>query len=164
MGHPTFETDAESGDIRFENKVIKRVVADPNNPGQTLPDVTTFDNLTTDLGVTIVEGSSDPLPIIRNEELLLLRAEANIGLGAFAAAEADINVVRDAAGLSDSPALDANNALNQLLHEKRYSLFLEGHRWIDMRRYGKLGDLPIDRAGDAVVTDFPVPETEVPEP
>lgn len=164
MGHPSFETDAESGDIRFENKVLKRVVTDPNNPSATVPDVSTFDNLTTDLGVTIVGGSTDPLPIIRNEELLLLRAEANIGLGAFATAEADINVIRAAAGLAASPTLDATNALDQLLHEKRYSLFLEGHRWVDMRRYGKLGDLPIDRSGDAVVTDFPVPETEVPEP
>ena len=163
MGHPTFETDADSDDMRFEDKVIKRVVEDPDNPGNFIPDVTTFDDLTTDLGVTVVESSTDPLPIIRNEELILLRAEANIGLGSYAAAEGDINIIRAAAGLADSPTLDATNALDLLLHEKRYSLFLEGHRWIDMRRYGKLGDLPIDRDGDEIVINFPVPETEIKE-
>ena len=30
-----------------------------------------------------------------------------------------------------------------------------------MRHYGKTGDLPLDRDGDAVVT-FPIPETETP--
>ena len=152
MGHPTFETDAESGDSRFAAKVIKR------------PTSATFDNLSTDLGITVFSSSTDPVSIIRNEELILLRAEANIGLGNYAAAELDINVIRAAAGLADSPTLDATNALDQLLHEKRYSLFLEGHRWIDMRRYGKTADLPIDRAGDEMVINFPIPETEIAEP
>ncbi|MCH7619050.1 MAG: RagB/SusD family nutrient uptake outer membrane protein, partial [Candidatus Marinimicrobia bacterium] len=69
MGHPTFETDAESGDSRFAAKVIKR------------PTSATFDNLSTDLGITVFSSSTDPVSIIRNEELILLRAEANIGLG-----------------------------------------------------------------------------------
>ncbi|MCH7733419.1 MAG: hypothetical protein IIB44_13090 [Candidatus Marinimicrobia bacterium] len=43
----------------------------------------------------------------------------------------------------------------------RYSLFLEGHRLIDMRHYGKTDELPIDRSGDIIVT-FPLPETETP--
>ena len=39
--------------------------------------------------------------------------------------------------------------------------FLEGHRWIDMRHYGKLGDLPLDRENDTVFENYPIPETEV---
>ncbi len=124
---------------------------------------TTFDNLTTDLAVTITRTSTDAIPIIRNEELILLRAEANIGLGMLAEAQDDINVVRSAAGLPD---IDINNppqgsALDQLLYEKRYSLFLEGHRWVDMRRYGKLNELPIDRpATDVILDQMPIPEPE----
>ena len=152
MGHPTFETDADSGDSRFAAKVIKR------------PASATFDNLSTDLGITVFSSSTDPVSIIRNEELILLRAEANIGLGNYPTAETDINVIRAAAGLADSPTLIATNALDILLHEKRYSLFLEGHRWIDMRRYGKTADLPIDRATDEMVINFPIPETEIAEP
>lgn len=150
MAHPTLETNAEAGDQRFANKVIVR---DP---------ATTFDNLTSRLGITTTQSSTDALPIIRNEELLLLRAEANIGLGNFPAAQSDINLVRAAAGLGPV-TLSAANALDQLLYEKRYSLFLEGHRWIDLRRYGRLSQLPIDRAGDRIIDAMPIPETEIAE-
>ncbi len=47
-------------------------------------------------------------------------------------------------------------------YEKRYSLFMEGHRWVDMRRYGKTGSLPNDRSsrGDQVFDTFPIPEAQ----
>ncbi len=150
MAHPTFETDAEAGDQRFATKVMIRQEA------------TTFDNLTSRLAVTLSKSSTDPFPIIRNEELILLRAEANIGLGNLAEAESDINLIRSKAGLPPV-TLTADNALNQLLHEKRYSLFGEGHRWIDMRRYGKLDELPIDRPTDKIIDRLPRPETEIKE-
>ncbi|MFQ6673218.1 MAG: RagB/SusD family nutrient uptake outer membrane protein [Fidelibacterota bacterium] len=152
MGHPSFETDAEAGDTRFSTKVTVRDTALP---------VITYDNLTSNLAPTMWSSSFDPVSIIRNEELILLRAEANIGLTDYSAAEADMNIVRAAAGLNAYTGTDANNALDRLLHEKRYSLFLEGHRLIDMRHYGKTDELPLDRAGDAIVT-FPLPETETP--
>lgn len=147
MAHPTFQTQAEVGDQRFATKVKVR------NPA------TTFDNLTSALAVTITQSSTDPLPIIRNAELLLLRAEANIGLGQFGTAQTDITLVRASAGLP-AVTLSAANALDQLLYEKRYSLFLEGHRWVDLRRYGRLNTLPTDRSGDVVVAAMPLPETE----
>ena len=37
---------------------------------------------------------------------------------------------------------------------------MEGHRWIDVRRYNLLGTLPIDRPGDDVWTMFPLPVSE----
>ncbi len=150
MAHPSFETDAEAGDQRFATKVYKRSVA------------TQFDNLTSDLAVTITSSDVDPLPIIRNEELLLIRAEANIQLGNLSAAQADINAVRAAAGLGAVTLSDQTSAFNQLVYERRYSLFLEGHRWVDMRRWGKLDELPLDRPDDAVLQYMPRPETEVP--
>ncbi len=147
MAHQSFQTDAQLGDTRFSSKVVVR-----STP-------TTFDNLTTRLGVAVTSSATDALPIIRNEELILLRAEANIGLGNLAAAQADINIVRAAAGLGPV-VLTSANALTQLLYEKRYSLFMEGHRWIDMRRYSRLNQLPVDRAGDVVLDKMPIPETE----
>lgn len=152
MAHPSYGTDAEPGDTRFSSKVFRRSAA------------TTFDDLTSDLAVAITKTSTDKLPIIRNEELILLRAEANIALGNLGDAQNDINIVRAAAGLGP---VDLNNLpagttpLDQLLHEKRYSLFMEGHRWLDLRRYGRLGQLPLDRAGDVVISVMPIPETEV---
>lgn len=146
-GHPTFETDAEPGDHRYSDKVVKRAPR-------------TFDNLTSDLAVTISKNNADPFPLIRNEELLLLRAEANIQLGALNDAENDINAVRAAAGLGPVVLSDADSAIDQLLHERRYSLAFEGHRWVDLRRYGRLGTLPLDRPGDNVITAMPIPLNE----
>ncbi len=148
MAHPSFQADAEPGDERLSKVTVR-------------PEATTFDDLTSDLGVVVYKSSVDPIPIIRNEELLLLRAEANIGLGNLAAAETDINIVRAAAELSPV-TLTSTNALDQVLYEKRYSLFLEGYRWVDMRRYGRLGELPLDRSGDQMIMSYPILEDEQP--
>lgn len=150
MGHPTFQTDADPGDARFSSKVLKRSEADTNLA------VITYDNLSSDWGITVWSSSVDPVSIIRNEELILLKAEAKIA-GGTSGGLTEINIIRDA---HDLPAA-TSGGLVQLLHEKRYSLFLEGHRLIDMRRYNKLGDLPLDRDDDEIVT-FPLPETETP--
>jgi hypothetical protein len=148
MAHPTFKTDAETGDTRVTSKTAVR------------PSATTFDNLTSDLALTILGSSTAPVPIIRNEELILLRAEANIGAGNLPAAQADINIVRAAAGLGPV-TLTSTTAVDQLLHERRYSLFMEGHRWVDLRRYFRLSQLPVDRpATDAILDKMPRPETE----
>ena len=47
-----------------------------------------------------------------------------------------------------------------MLYERRYSLYFEGHRWIDMRRYNRLNQLPLDRPDDNVWSEFPLPVTE----
>jgi hypothetical protein len=44
--------------------------------------------------------------------------------------------------------------------QRRYSLYAEGHRWIDMRRYDRLDELPTDRPEDDVFVQFPIPLTE----
>jgi len=144
MAHMSFKTDAEAGDPRFSSKVVERA------------DTTIYDGLQSNLAVSVWSGAYDPVAVVRNEELVLLKAEANIGKGGDGLTE--INAVRSAHGL----AATATGGLDQLLHEKRYSLFMEGHRWVDMRRYGKTGSLPNDRSdrGDKVFDSFPLPEAE----
>ncbi len=143
--HPSYATDAEAGDTRYTNKVYERATSSG-----------LVDGLESNLAPTLWAGSYDPVPIIRNEELILLKAEVDIA-GGTTGGLAEINIVRAAHGLADA----ASGGLVQLLYEKRYSLLLEGQRLQDMRHYGKLGDLPLDRDGDAVVT-FPIPTTETP--
>ncbi len=121
-------------------------------------------NLTSDLGWALYPGPSSPIPIIRNEELVLLRAEANLQLNNLSAALDDINFVRVASGgLPALPAFGSQAAgIDAMLYERRYSLLYEwGHRWIDMRRYNRLGQLSIDRPGDVVYPTFPIPTDEV---
>ena len=159
--HPSYETDhaaADSSDVRYTSKITTRVDTSGN------PDAIEYDDLTSALAPTIWSSSYDPIPIIRNEELILLRAEVDIGSGGNGLTQIDL--VRTAHGLAGA----ASGGLDQLLYEKRYSLLFEGQRLQDMRHYDKLDELPLDRTGltdangmpipdDAVVT-FPIPEAE----
>jgi hypothetical protein len=147
MVHPTFLTDADSGDARVTNNILVR------------ENTVTYDGLSTNLAPTLYSGTYDAVPMMRAEELKLLQAEVHIGNSNYSGAEGILNTLRTAAGVADYTGTDASNAVDRVLHEKRYSLFLEGHRLADMRHYGKTASLPLDREGDAVVT-FPIPEGE----
>jgi hypothetical protein len=114
-----------------------------------------------DVGFEIYTSITAPIPLIRNEELILLRAEANIGLGILAAAESDINFVRTTAGGLEPVALTPGNALERLLYEKQFSLLWEGgHRWIDLRRYDMLDILVVDHPPHTINVRYPVPLDE----
>jgi hypothetical protein len=115
-----------------------------------------------------------PIPMIRNEELILLRAEANLGLGNPSLAIADINRVRVRAGglplISDPYVADVAlkqpaSLLDELLYEKRYSLLWEiGTSWLDYRHHGKLAELPHERdpaeGGEVVFPHTKLPNAE----
>ena len=144
---PDFIADAEPGDNRLDK------VAQRSEP-------LTLDGLTGDYAVFRYTSNTAAIPIIRNEELMLLYAEANITVNPAEAVNA-LNAVRTSAGLGAYAGPVTVEALtNEMLQQRRYSLFAEGHRWVDMRRYNKLDELPIDRPNDDVWTQFPIPLTE----
>ncbi|OIP51946.1 MAG: RagB/SusD family nutrient uptake outer membrane protein [Flavobacteriaceae bacterium CG_4_8_14_3_um_filter_34_10] len=144
---PNFITDAEAGDTRLSKVVLR------NEP-------LTLDGLTGDYDVFIYQSNTDPIPIIRNEELILLYAEANIFSNPGAAVTA-LNIIRNSAGLAPyAGGMDQASLIQEMLTQRRYSLYAEGHRWIDVRRYNLLNTLPIDRVGDDVFSKFPIPLTE----
>jgi len=104
-------------------------------------------------------STSSPIPIIRNEELILLRAEAAWRTNRLAEAIDDLNYVRTRSGLLPARTdLTAANFMDALLYERRYSLMFEGWRWVDLVRFNVLDrvkDYP--RAGDIAPTSFPIP-------
>ena len=79
------------------------------------------------------------------ERMQSVRLAGQLGQ-ALGAAETDINAIRSRSGSLPAVTLtSAAQALDQLLYEKRYSLLYEGgHRWLDLRRYGRLDELPED--------------------
>jgi hypothetical protein len=109
-------------------------------------------------GFIVAPAPDTPSPIIRNEELLLIRAEANIQLGNSAQALIDLNNVRAVSG--NMPPLAGVPTIDQLLYERRYSLLTEGFRWADARRFGKLSTLPLDLAIHFVAKVVPIPKAE----
>lgn len=148
VAHDSFEDDAQPGDDRVDTKTAPR-------------DVTTADDLTGSRDVILYTSLASPIPIIRNEELILLRAEAMIGLNNNGAIDL-LNIIRNAHGLADYSGANTDAAIiDELLYNRRYSLFGEAHRWIDMRRYDRLNELPIDRDGDDVWEQMPRPISEV---
>jgi len=150
MVHPSWINDAAPGDLRVEEKSIM------------LPEVVLTDGLSAQHQITVYESNVNPVYLIRNEELILIYAEANIGIDNSETIKA-INRVRNEAGLSDySGPTDDNSLLEEVLRQRRYSLLAEGHRWIDLRRLDMLNEanIPLDRTGDNIIDAFPTPFTE----
>lgn len=146
--HPTYATDIEANDNRI-NKATLRDVPYSNS------------GLTSDRDVWVYTSSTAPVPIIRNEELILIYAEANIQANNLTNAVTAINKIRNGHDLPDySGAVTHDALIDELLEQRRYSLFFEGHRWLDLRRYDRLNTLPTDRANDDVWSSFPLPSTE----
>lgn len=116
-------------------------------------------------------NTAAPIPIIKNEELALLKAEAEIGTGDLATAVTDLNSVRQGVGNLPAYSGPANAVAltTELLYNRRYSLLWEqGTRWIDARRFGQLSTIepgwnPANYSGfppPAVPTRMPIPATE----
>jgi hypothetical protein len=120
------------------------------------------------LGFSIWPTVASSVPIIRNEELILIRAEGELATGNKTAAIADLNIVRQNSGGLPASTLTASSSddavLEGILYEKRFSLMMEGDRWIDMRRYNKLSELPLDVTSgpnkNFVAKVVPVPQAE----
>ena len=124
-----------------------------------------------------------PLDIIRNEELILIAAEINVAKTSpdFATAVDLINVIYEKAGKVKvrNPVTNIDEFLkytgpvnktaleNELLNQRRFSLFYEGHRWVDLRRFGadgsrgRLDELPKDLATHKIYDRMPRPVAEV---
>ena len=50
--------------------------------------------------------------------------------------------------------------MTELLYEREFSLLMEGHRWIDARRLGKLDSLPLDKPDHKRNRRYPIPLAE----
>ncbi len=137
------QTDGVTPDARVVSKTAAETAPAPQSVGGIA--------ITGTLKFTIylTAGQADPnhnIPAIRNEELLLLRAEANIGLNNLGAAVTDIDFVRTNAGSlpAYSGAVTHDAVLTELLYNRKYSLLWEqGATWVDARRYGRLSTIPI---------------------
>jgi hypothetical protein len=111
-------------------------------------------------------GLSGVLPVVRNVQLHLLRAEALIGLGQYSQAITIINGVRTAAGglAAQTVAPDYADARNFLLQELLVSLLSEtGDHLIAIRNYGLTTELLTtwnNFGGDLHSAALPIPIAE----
>jgi hypothetical protein len=159
--HPSIVNAAQ---LKADNTPDARVTADVRE----VTPVTRY-SLSTQWAFKLYSNPAAPIPLIRNEELILLRAEANLGLSHTSLAIQDINVVRTTSGglqpISDPYAPAAGQPatlLNELLYEKRYSMMWQmgSSSWIDARHYGRLAALPHDLPGYVAFPYTRLPDAE----
>jgi hypothetical protein len=126
-----------------DQRVLDKTTAATKSPPQQIAGMPITGTLKFTIYLTnLAADPSHPIPAIRNEELVLLRAEANIGLNNLGAAVTDIDFIRTNAGklptyLTAHPGPPTHDALlAELLYNRRYSLLWEqGATWVDARRY-----------------------------
>jgi hypothetical protein len=89
--------------------------------------------------VTSLSQLTEYLTVLRLGEQYLIRAEAKAQQNNITGALADLNAIRNRAGLPNSTASDKDALLVAILHERQVELFSEwGHRWLDLKRTGKV--------------------------
>lgn len=105
-------------------------------------------------------NNANNVKVLRLGEMFLIRSEAaafdtndpNAGLD-------DLNEIRDRAGLDDlNPFADLDEYVDALLQERRIELNYEGHRFFDLVRLDRFGDV-LNR--DAFRRAFPIPRDEL---
>lgn len=108
---------------------------------------------------------------LRLSEMYLIRAEAYANQGQNAQASADLNTLR-AARINGyvNESLSGTALMNAIKVERRKELFMEGHRWFDVRRYGDGITRGSDFAAPAVTQSisagnfrfvWPIPQDEI---
>ena len=152
LAHPMVKDSAEVQNLStLPDRRFLAKVTDRKSATATVPDTFSLACLKSALAWIRYPTPNSAIPMIRNEELFLLRAEANWfgATGSKAQAVSDLNFIRQTSGnLAPTTVTIASTDaafVNALLHERLYSLLYEGHRWVDMRRYGRLSQIIIDR-------------------
>ena len=125
--------DAEAGDKRVFGSTAKvgaRTSARQSGPFNSTHEVRMF------------TSNTSSASIIRNEELVLMYAEASAQTNAPANAKTALDLIRTTYGLAPyTGPLTTAALIDEVLKQRRYSLFFEGHRWFDMRRYNRLSQI-----------------------
>lgn len=152
--HPSIRDDGtvDTTDLRYREKILSgqplRTPADSDTP--------------TDLRLGVYADATTPIPMIDDEELVLLRAEARWFTGDPDGALDDINQVRTISGglAARGPFANTDDFITELLAQRRLSLLLQGHRWIDVRRFGRLASLPLSGPNFGLTANQVIPQAE----
>ncbi|MGE7775536.1 RagB/SusD family nutrient uptake outer membrane protein [Chitinophaga sp. NPDC101104] len=104
---------------------------------------TTYFSAKYNSSLTLVEPADLGQCMVRLAEVYLIRAEARAQQGTnLAGAAADLDAIRERAGLERTTASTKPALLDAILRERRVELFAEwGHRWFDLKRAGKAAEM-----------------------
>jgi len=159
----------EDGDLRRNSTIIFV----PSTLWDGLPAPTTWNNprynyksyqstlLESGEGTGTNNGNSGKnLRILKYSDLMLIRAEAALQLGNVSEALAQVNIIRNRAGLGAKTAL----TLNELYVERRHEMAMEHDRWFDLIRTGKAQSAMAINGKTFIVGKhelFPIPQDQI---
>ena len=103
--------------------------------------------------------ATDPAYVLRIAELYLIRAEANAQQNNLGLALADLNAVRERAGLTSLNLPAQGDVLLAIENENRIEFAFEPHRWFDLVRTRRVG--AVLGLSDPAKYILPVPATEL---
>ncbi|WBA40231.1 RagB/SusD family nutrient uptake outer membrane protein [Hymenobacter canadensis] len=164
VAHPSFRRDIRATDTRISKIAARTGPLSPPRQGFTSSD-----------DVVLYPTNTSPIPVIKKEELVLLSAEAHLRTGAIATAVTEVNSVGTAYSASRPTPLTAASPvadiLDEILYQRRYSLFFEGQRWVDLRRLDQFSRLnapgstlpEVSSTGlqTTIVRQLPIPFAEI---
>ena len=109
-----------------------------------------------------VQLGSDNVVVIRLAEMYLIRAEAELNRPSPILADviADINTIRDRAGLIDTNASTSQDLEAEILNQRRLEFAFDGHRWFDLIRVGKAIEV-LENVTSVNQLLFPIPQSEI---
>ena len=102
--------------------------------------------------------------VLRLAEQYLIRSEARANQGDLTGAKEDLNIIRYAAGLSNTAAISSEDIIADILQQRRFELFTEfGQRFFDLKRFGKLDEAlsPLKPGWNANDRLWPIPVLEL---
>lgn len=156
--HDSYDT----ADVRFDVNVAPD--SDPSGSDNTI-------------GIYKYPPNGDALYIndykaMRISEMYLLRAEANARLSQFSQAAADVQAIRTIRNSPDVTGTysSVNEAITDIMAERRIELSFEGHRYLDLKRAGNginrdsrdcPGGIPCTIASTDARFIFPIPTGEI---
>jgi len=102
--------------------------------------------------------------VFRLAEMFLIRAEARLQIGDLTGSMADLNTIRNRAGLDEIIGASPLELSDAILMERNHELFTEfGHRWFDLKRFGMAESVLMDIKPNWQSRDawLPIPELEL---
>jgi hypothetical protein len=152
-GSPYFEMSRTlfnlipEGDIRFDVLIDPTSLIDPDfasSPDPRTTDILVFRKYPGSDGQPLLND----LKVFRSSEMALIAAEAAASTGDLAAAASFVSDLRDARLGGDSGELSygsAQEALFDIMQERRVEFAIEGHRYLDIKRLGIRSGSGVDR-------------------
>ncbi|MBK8605403.1 MAG: RagB/SusD family nutrient uptake outer membrane protein [Chitinophagaceae bacterium] len=154
----------ETGDLRKVKWVLLNNLANyPNNNERMFPLKYKW---TSSSGIVPPAAQQEDNKFIRLAEIILIRAETRARLNDLSGAAADLNSIRNRAGLLNTTAISQTDIIDAIIKERRMEFFFEkGIRWYDLVRTGKanatLSVIPYKTGWTIDKVLMPIPQDEI---